>query len=350
MSKIDLNTLSKKTLVDLLKLYSTNTISIADLWFINVEEKLGLDKAIEIDKRVWERYGATEARRLIKALNITEKGISALVKALNFQIFFPGMEYEFSEVTEKKAVFSFIDYTAQGIRIRQNKPKSQCKSVGEALFPSFAKTIDQRLEVRCLESPSNIKSDDKGCCWEFQLKGDANEKIDGQGKIEYLDLSADTLVELIRLYSKNVTTIDGIWFISLEEMFDLETAIDLDIKVWRSYGTIEAKRIMTMLNISSKGMPALIEALNYQIWVPGMDYEFAEVKDDRIVFNITDCTPQKARKRDNRGEFPCKPVGIALFDTFAEAIDPKLKMKCLICPPDAHPEDVWCSWEFQKED
>ncbi|MBL7075469.1 hypothetical protein ISS37_09560 [candidate division KSB1 bacterium] len=31
---------------------------------------------------------------------------------------------------------------------------------------------------------------------------------------------------------------------------------------------------------------------------------------------------------------------------FARTIDARIKTTCLVCPPDDHPEDVWCAWEF----
>jgi len=66
MAKIDLMDLPKKMLVDLLVMYSKNALSIDGLWFVKTEEKFGLDKAIEIDTKVWERYGVTEAWRIKK--------------------------------------------------------------------------------------------------------------------------------------------------------------------------------------------------------------------------------------------------------------------------------------------
>ena len=169
-------------------------------------------------------------------------------------------------------------------------------------------------------------------------------------KIDLMGLPKKTLVDLLKTYSKNSMTVDGLWFVNVEEKFGLDMAIEIDTRVWERYGATEAKRIKKVLDITEEGIPALVKALNFQIWVPGMEYEFPEVTEKSVVFNVTDCTPQKARIRDKRGEFPCKPVGVALFKKFAETIDPRLKMKCLVCPPDQHPEDVWCSWKFQLEE
>ena len=29
-----------------------------------------------------------------------------------------------------------------------------------------------------------------------------------------------------------------------------------------------------------------------------------------------------------------------------EVVDPKVKITCLACPPDAHPSQFWCEWQF----
>lgn len=171
-------------------------------------------------------------------------------------------------------------------------------------------------------------------------------------KVDLLDLPKETLAKIIGMYGGNSLTVDGLWFTKVEEEFGLDKAIEIDTKVWGEYGTIEAKRIMKTLGIKEKSIPALVKALNFQVWVraTGMEYEFQQVGKDKVVFNVTDCRPQKARIRKGLGEFPCKPVGIALFEEFARVIDHRFKLRCLVCPPDPHPQDLWCSWEFTLEE
>lgn len=75
--------------------------------------------------------------------------------------------------------------------------------------------------------------------------------------------------------------------------------------------------------------------------------EVVELTDNKAVFRITDCPPQKARVRDGRGEFPCKQVGMIMFKAYAEAIDPRIKLTNLACPPDTHLPQYWCEWQFE---
>ena len=62
------------------------------------------------------------------------------------------------------------------------------------------------------------------------------------------------------------------------------------------------------------------------------------------------CRVQEARKKKNLPDFPCKTVGIVEYTYFAKTIDPRIKTICIACPPDSHPSDYWCAWEFKIEE
>lgn len=170
-------------------------------------------------------------------------------------------------------------------------------------------------------------------------------------KVKLEELPKEKLVEIINMFAGNALTIDGLWFTCVEEKYGLEEAIKTDTEVWRRYGSTEARRIKKTLSIDGEDPEALAKALNFQVWsrALGFEYEIPEVTGKKVVFNVTDCRPQKARIKSNRGEFACKPVGIALFEEFAREINPRFKLKCLLCPPDKHPNDLWCSWEFSLD-
>ena len=162
--------------------------------------------------------------------------------------------------------------------------------------------------------------------------------------------SKEQLVEMIRMFGDNAITIDGLWFTGVEDKYSLDAAVQIDTQTWEKYGAIEARRIKERLNIKEDGLDGLSRALNFQIWIWAKGFDYKIERDGNIlVFTITDCRVQKVRIKSGRGEFPCKPVGIALFREFAKAFGKNIKTSCLVCPPDKHPEDVWCSWEFTTE-
>ncbi len=164
---------------------------------------------------------------------------------------------------------------------------------------------------------------------------------------EIQDLPKEELLEILTDFAKNWLAHDGLWFRVVEDEFGLEKTIELDRRAWEKFTVIEAKRIMKRLELEpGGGIPALIQALKFRLYARLNTQEITEVTPERCVFRMRSCRVQDARKRQGLPDFPCKPVGIVEYSLFARSIDPRLKTRCITCPPDPHPPDVWCAWEF----
>jgi hypothetical protein len=161
------------------------------------------------------------------------------------------------------------------------------------------------------------------------------------------DLEPQQLQELLIDAAKNWLAHDGLWFRAVEEKFGMEAAMELDKKSWEKFTVIEAKRIMKRLNLApGGGIPALIQALKFRLYAFINVQEVLEASENRCVFRMNRCRVQEARQRQGLPDFPCKSVGIVEYSGFARTIDPRIQTRCLTCPPDPHPPNVWCAWEF----
>lgn len=164
---------------------------------------------------------------------------------------------------------------------------------------------------------------------------------------ELLKLSKEELINYIEDLSKNWLAIDGTWFLAAEEKYGIESAIQLDAKSWERFTVVEAKRIMKRFNIpKSGGIPALIKALKFRVYANINEQEIVEISEKRCVFRMNDCRVQSARNRKGLPDFPCKKVGVVEYSGFATTIDPRIETRCIACPPDEHPKDYYCAWEF----
>lgn len=160
-------------------------------------------------------------------------------------------------------------------------------------------------------------------------------------------MSSDELIDLLVDAAKNWLAHDGLWFQAVEAKCGMETAIALDREAWRRFTVIEAKRIMERHGIApGGGIPALVRALSYRLYAYINRQEILEQTENRVVFRMLDCRVQSARQRKGLPDFPCKEVGLVEYEWFARTIDERISTRCLYCPPDAHPADAWCAWEF----
>jgi hypothetical protein len=160
-------------------------------------------------------------------------------------------------------------------------------------------------------------------------------------------LSKDELIDLLEDAAKNWLAHDGLWFLAAEKEFGMEAAIELDRRAWEQFTVVEAKRIMRRLGIEpGGGIPALKQALQRRLYAYINVQEILDVDERAIIFRMNKCRVQTARQRKGLPDFPCKPVGLAEYTHFARTVDPRLHTRCIACPPDDHPDEYWCAWEF----
>jgi hypothetical protein len=163
-------------------------------------------------------------------------------------------------------------------------------------------------------------------------------------------LSKEELIQIVVDDAKNWLAHDGLWFQAVESAHGMEAAIDADRRAWKRFTVIEAQRIMERLGIKpGGGLEALLACLNHRLYSRLNIQELIEVSDTRAVLRMNSCRVQVARKRKGLPDFPCKSVGIVEYTEFARVVDPRIEVRCLTCPPDDHPEEYWCAWEFVLE-
>ncbi|MHA1638197.1 MAG: DUF6125 family protein [Candidatus Thorarchaeota archaeon] len=164
------------------------------------------------------------------------------------------------------------------------------------------------------------------------------------------DLSKETLLKIIDTYAKAWQAMDGAYFLSLEKKYGMDIAIEMDKEAWKIFSPIEAKRIMREFGIEKNGgLKALEKALGFRVYA-ALNVQSTQWKDDStLVFTMDSCRVQVARNRKGLDDFPCKQVGIIEYTEFAKTIDPRITTECVFCPPDEHPDDAYCRWEFTLE-
>ncbi len=162
-----------------------------------------------------------------------------------------------------------------------------------------------------------------------------------------LDMSDDKLDALRENLSINWLANDGVWFLTIENMYGMFDAKRCNDSSWAHFSPFEAWSVSKYLNLpKNPGLEGLKKALKYRLYAFINKQEIAEETENSFVFRILDCRVQSARKRKGLEDYPCKSAGIVEYRSFAETIDKRIKTECVTCPPDEHGEDVFCAWKF----
>jgi len=157
----------------------------------------------------------------------------------------------------------------------------------------------------------------------------------------------EKLFDYFFLQIRNIWRVDGLYFLGIEKKFGPEAATEIDAGVWETMAAIEAKSLQRMFKISENpDLATVIGLLRKSSWTLDQPFKTIEASDKRATLSIDRCRTQEARLSKGLREFPCKKVRFGYLRTFAKTLNPKIEVNCLVCPPDEHPKNLWCRWEF----
>lgn len=165
-----------------------------------------------------------------------------------------------------------------------------------------------------------------------------------------IDMPKEELVELMFMHIRNLWAVDGLYFLGIEERFGTEGATEIDIKVWDVMGKIEARRLKETLGIHENDIAAVIAALSASSWALDLEDREIELDKDRAIIRNTNCRTQKTRLKKGLDEFPCRMVRWGYLKAFAQEFNEGIAVKCNVCPPGEHTEDLWCEWELKMRE
>lgn len=164
------------------------------------------------------------------------------------------------------------------------------------------------------------------------------------------NLPKDQLLKLIDTYAKAWQAMDGAYFLALEKKYGIDVAMEMDKEAWKVFSPIEATRIMKEFQIDPDGgLKSLEKALGYRVYAVLNDQSTERIDENTLHFTMNACRVQTARNRKGLLDFPCRQVGEVEYSYFARTIDPRIRTRCIFCPPDDHPDDAYCKWEFSLE-
>ena len=162
------------------------------------------------------------------------------------------------------------------------------------------------------------------------------------------DFSANTLAELVALYSKLYMAMDGFWYLTIKERGNNEEAFACDLRTWERACKYEMAKITEQLNIQGDNVIALMKAVQMLPWYRQLQYEVDVKNDNAAVLTVSQCATLDALEKEGEGRENeiCNVFEPIMFENYASFFNPDIKVKCLKSPPRKSKDGICCQWEF----
>lgn len=165
-----LQQLEKDQLIELISLYSKNLIAMDGVWFQSIEQKFGMDEAMEHDCNIWHRFSNIEGKRIRAFLQQPEhSGLAGLAAALPYR-YNAIVNKDEIVLTEDALIYRVVTCRVQAARERKQMGFHPCKPAGLVEYTQFAKAIDDRIACECVSCFPEVTDSTCCCAWKFTLQ------------------------------------------------------------------------------------------------------------------------------------------------------------------------------------
>ena len=171
----------------------------------------------------------------------------------------------------------------------------------------------------------------------------------------YEDLSKEALVRVVREYALIVHLLDRSALASVGMRYGQQVVEEIAIDEWRGASPIYGERLRQILRIHGDGVSAIFKVLQLDPGFPHhyMDVQYEVIDERHGFFELRSCGAlldvEPWGERAITGM--CHTIEDGTFDTTAQAVNPKARIRHVHRPPRSSPDQVpHCRWELTIDD
>ena len=161
------------------------------------------------------------------------------------------------------------------------------------------------------------------------------------------EASIEDWCDYIEMNNKNFWTLQNNWMYNVEQRYGQEAALQFDGLCYGRAIEVAAYRLRKMFAFGNDDLDTLAKI--YQLTPAGsyISIEFIRESEKVLIRRVRECPIQADRLRKGMEPIQCKPALTIAATNIAKVVNPDIKINRVLCPPDPHPEDLWCDVVYE---
>jgi len=186
----------------------------------------------------------------------------------------------------------------------------------------------------------------------FEVKELKDYSTEFDPNLRFEDFSKDILVGLLKLYSRLLITLDGLWYLSVKERAGNEEAVTCDKWVWERALRYMTQDIAKLIRVPGKDVVDFMKVLQARPMHLVIEEKMEVINRNDVVLTVTHCPTLEALEREGEGreETHCELACSLMRRKHTQLFNPDMEVRCLKLPPRKGDGDICCQWEYRLEE
>jgi len=143
--------------------------------------------------------------------------------------------------------------------------------------------------------------------------------------------SADKLF----FFERNFFTLDGLWMIQIEKETNWQTALKIDLNVWKKLLKTIIRRLKRYLQLKENNLASLVNILTFRWSIEGWNYIIINLENNKAEIRVTKCPYKSAMDRNperhDKIALVCNDMCIPLYETIVKEFNQEIILKRTCC-------------------
>jgi len=163
------------------------------------------------------------------------------------------------------------------------------------------------------------------------------------------DLPSESLVGLVRLYSRLMMDIDGLWFLSMKDRVSNEEAIACDNWVWGRVVKKMLDDLAGLIGVQGRDVVDFMRVVQATPLHHVVEETMQAQNRNRATLTVTHCPTLVALEKEDAGRdtLHCRLACSVTRTRHAKLFNPAIEVECLTMPPRKDKQGIFCRWEYR---
>ncbi len=181
------------------------------------------------------------------------------------------------------------------------------------------------------------------------MKKSEDEQATAKLDLKLENLPNESLIGLVRLYSRLMMDIDGFWFLSMKDRAGNEEAIACDNWVWGKVVKKMLHDLAELIGVEGRDVVDFMTVIQATPLHHVVEEEMEAHSRNHAILTVTHCPTLAALEKEDAGRdaLHCRLACSVTRARHAKLFNPAIEVKSLIMPPRKDKRAIFCRWEYK---